>query len=258
MRKFVGLFFAIASVQPVVAAERPGAAVPLSIDGRGGIIVHVLVNDTGPYRFILDTGTSRSIVSDRLARELDAPLVAKSEVVTNAGSEVHVVARLAAIAIASTRVANVLSPVLPEARLGLLGAGVRGVLGQDFLSAFNYTLDYRRSLLTWDEPLTCGTRGTVRLNAAEGRFVMAVEDRSGATLRLVPDSGAEMPVLFRAERPRAMTSPMKDLRVGEVTLKRLDAYNVQRIDPNADGLLPLHQFATVSFAAGGACLWARK
>jgi hypothetical protein len=184
--------------------------------------------------------------------------VAKSEVVTSAGSEIHLVARIAAIAIASTRVANVLAPVLPEARLGLLGRDVRGILGQDFLSAFNYTLDYRHALLTWDEPLTCGARGTVSLKAAEGRFVMVLTDATGATLRLVPDSGAEVPVLFRGERPDDQTSTVRELRVGDVTLKRINAYNVQRIDPNADGLLPLHQFAAVSFAAGGTCLSARK
>ena len=258
MRKFAVLFAAIASVQPVLAAGPPEPPVPILVDARGGIGVEVRVNGAGPYRFILDTGASRSIVSDGLARQLAAPIVAKSEVVTSAGSEIHLVARLATLAIATTRVANLLAPVLPEARLALLGPGIRGIVGQDFLSAFNYTLDYRRALLTWDEGLACGTRGTVRLNAAEGRFVMAVEDGSGTTLRLVPDSGAEVPVLFRGERPRDATSTLRELRVGDVTLKRLDAYNVERIDPNADGLLPLHQFSTVSFAAGGTCLWARK
>jgi hypothetical protein len=35
----------------------------------------------------------------------------------------------------------VLAPVVPSARLAALGRHVRGLLGQDFLSAFNYTLD---------------------------------------------------------------------------------------------------------------------
>jgi hypothetical protein len=33
---------------------------------------------------------------------------------------------------------------------------------------------------------------------------------------------------------------------------------VDREDENADGLLPLHGFSSVSFAARGACLIARK
>ena len=47
--------------------------------------------------------------------------------------------------------ADILESVLPAARHAL-ASGVRGVLGQDFLSAFNYTLDYRRRRLIGDEP----------------------------------------------------------------------------------------------------------
>ena len=40
--------------------------------------------------------------------------------------------------------------------------------------------------------------------------------------------------------------------------RNVAAYNVQRVDANADGLLPLHHFGAVSFAAGGACLLVRN
>ena len=246
------------SVLPGSAADRRRPAVPLEIDAQGGIVVEVSVNGSGPYRFLLDTGTSRSIVSDVLARELDAPVVAKSEVVTNTGTELRLVVSLASLSIAAARVERILAPVLPEARFAPIGPGVRGVLGQDFLSAFNYTLDYRHARLTWDEPLTCAAPGAVRLVRAEGRFVMTVKEDSGATLRLVPDSGAEAPILFHAERIREMTSTLRLLRVGTIALKDVTAYNVERMDPNADGLLPLHRFAAVSFGAGGSCLVARK
>jgi hypothetical protein len=86
---------------------------------------------------------------------------------------------------------------------------------------------------------------------------MAVEGDRGA-LRLVPDSGADAPILFHAARPRQAASRLPLLRIGAVTLKDVAAYNVQRVDPDADGLLPLHRFAAVSFAAGGGCLVARK
>jgi hypothetical protein len=129
---------------------------------------------------------------------------------------------------------------------------VRGLLGQDFLSAFNYTLDYRRSRLTWDEPLPCDAGGAVPLVAAEGRFVMALEAGRGTPLRMVPDSGAEVAVLFRAAaaEPRFV--------VGAVTLRDVRVLVIDRDDPNADGLLPLHGFSSVSFAAGGSCLMARR
>ena len=264
-------------------------SVPLTIDERGGAIVDARVNGAGPFRFLVDTGASRSIVADDLAMELKAPVVAKSEVIGSAGSDMRLVVRLGSVAVDSARVNALLAAVVPAARLAPLGRGVRGLLGQDFLSAFNYTLDYRRGRLTWDEALTCNARGAVPMIAADGRFVMALEDGDGAPLRLVPDSGAEVPVLFRpslarrASRPsvegrapavapvaavmltgtsgggtRAQATAIDTLRVGTVTLRNLRAYTVDRDDDNVDGVLPLHAFSSVSFAAGGGCLIARR
>lgn len=249
-------------------------SVPLTIDERGGVIVDARVNGAGPFKFIVDTGASRSIVADDLATALGAPVVAKSEVVGSAGSDMRFVVRLGSVAVDSARVDALLAAVVPAVRLSQLGRGVRGLLGQDFLSAFNYTLDYRRARLTWDEALTCDARGAVRMIAAEGRFVLALEDQRGAPLRMVPDSGAEVAMLFRA--PEARTGPaavvaalsgsgrlaqvtaIRTLRVGSVTLRDLRAYAVDREDEHADGLLPLHAFGSVSFAAGGGCLIVRR
>lgn len=254
MRHIAVLAVLFASALPLSAADRARtSAIPVTIDAHGGIVVEVRVNEAGPYRFLLDTGTSRSIVSDVLARQLAAPTVAKSDVVTNAGSEVRLVVRLTSLAVASARVNDVLAPVLPESDLAQIGPGVRGVLGQDFLSAFNYTLDYRHARVTWDEPLSCERPGAVPMIAAEGRFVMALAGDAGSVLRLVPDSGADAPVWFGTGRKAPRT-----VRVGGVKLDHLEAYRVERADDHADGLLPLHHFGAVSFAAGGACLVARK
>jgi hypothetical protein len=197
------------------------------------------------------------MVSDSLARELDAPVVAKTEVVTSAWSELHLVVRLASIAVAPSRVDDLLAPVLPDARLLEAGPGIRGVLGQDFLSGFNYTLDYERARLSWDEPMACDAPAAVPLAAVEGRFVMAVRDERGAALRLVPDSGADAVVLFSRQAPSSRSARLGGVRIGDVTLRSVQAAVVERADAGVDGLLPLHRFAAVSFAAGGGCLTVR-
>jgi len=253
MRRILMIGIVAFTAAPLAAADRTRPEVPLVIDGQGGITVAVRVNDAGPYTFLLDTGASRSIVSDELAQELGAPVVARTEVVTNEGSDMRVVVRLSSVILASARVDALLAPVLPAAQLGRAGRGVRGVLGQDFLSSFNYTLDYRRSRLTWDEPLTCEAPGAVRMTAAEGRFVL-VAQADGGSLRLVPDTGAEIAFLFRGN-PRPRTSAF---RIGDVILREVRTAIVDREDPNVDGLLPLHGFRAVSFAAGGSCLVVRK
>jgi predicted aspartyl protease len=260
MRQLLIPMLVTMAVSPLAGADRTRpAGVPLSIDDKGGIIVDVRVDGAGPFKFLLDTGTSRTVVADDLARELGAPVVAKSEVVTSGGPDLRLVVRLGSIVMSSMHVDGVLAPVVPASRLAPLGRGVRGLLGQDFLSAFNYTLDYRRARLTWDEAWACTTAGAVRMQAAEGRFAMILEGDAGAPLRLVPDSGAEVPVVFRATGTRrARVATLPTLRIGDVTLRNLDAYIVERQDADADGLLPLHGFSSVSFAAGGGCLVARR
>jgi predicted aspartyl protease len=260
------------------AADRTRPRVPLTIDEHGAVIVEVRVNDAGPFKFIVDTGSARSAVSDTLARELGARIVARSEVVTSAGSAMHLVARLATVALGARsemHVTGILAPILPESRLVALGRGVRGILGQDFLSAFNYTLDYRLSRLTWDAPLGCEGPDVVPMARLEGRFVMTLE--AAVPLRLVPDSGADALVLFSTPampvtearhghitvrdlvgaRPARVTTVPR-LRLGGVTVRDIAAFVIDRAEPGVDGLMPLHRFASVSFAAGGACLVARQ
>lgn len=253
-RALVTGLIVLASAMGIDAADGI-RTVPVAIDGQGGIAVPVVVNGAGPFVFILDTGAARSIVADDLARELAAPVVAKSEVVTSAGSAMRLVVRLASVGVASAEVNAVLAPVLPAASLARLGRGVRGLLGQDFLSAFNYTLDYRRRRLTWDEGLTCDVPEAVRMSAAEGRFVLVAETGRGSRVRLVPDSGAAVAVLFQGREPSPRPS---EFRVGGVTLYDVPTAVIARDDPAADGLLPLHGFSAVSFAAGGSCLIVRK
>jgi predicted aspartyl protease len=274
MRRLLIPVLVTLSAVPAAAADRaPAAGVALSIDARGGVAVDVRVDGAGPFRFLIDTGAARTIVADDLARELGAAAVAMTDVVTSAGSDTRLVVRLASIAVSSVKVDGVLAPVVPASRLAQLGRGVRGLLGQDFLSTFNYTLDYRRARLTWDESSLCGSRGAVPLEASEGRFTMLLVRDGGAALRVVPDSGAEVPVFFHALGGRtaaamvtglgagataATMSTLGTLQVGDVTLRNLDAYIVERSGAGADGLLPLHRFSSVSFAAGGACLVARR
>ena len=266
---------------PAEGADRrraePSAA--LSIDERGGIVVPVLVGGVGPFNFMLDTGATRSLVGDDLAGLLNAPLVARAELVTSAGTEMQGVVRLARVAVAGAQVESLLASVLPAARLRALGTGVRGLLGQDFLSAFNYTLDYRRRRLTWDEPgdVNCGDPAALRLVPAEGRYVVHLPV-SGATraLRLVPDTGAEAFVFFHAPGAPApaaaiggarvtgvagsravRTASAPRLVVGGVTFRDQLAVIIDRQDDAADGLLPLHAFESVSFNMRDACMLVR-
>jgi hypothetical protein len=163
--------------------------------------------------------------------------------------------------------------VLPDSASSILGPGIDGVLGQDFLAHFNYTLDFRRSRLVWADE--AGHPAAVRLPLlpSEGRFLVPLpqDDSCRCQIRLVPDSGTDSIVLFEGAATRdlpieaqpgalnlgsltggsaARAVTLKRLHVGRVTLRDQPA-GVVRIDPagpdRGDGLLPLHLFARVHF-----------
>ncbi|MFL6183176.1 MAG: aspartyl protease family protein [Actinomycetes bacterium] len=248
------------------------------MDERGGVVVPVTIDGSGPFRFMLDTGSSRSAVADDLASELAARLVARTEVVSSAGPEMHDVARLERVELAGARATFLLASVIPAARLRTIGSEIRGVLAQDFLSEFNYTLDYRRGRLTWDGTgiASCDNRAAVPLVASEGRYVVKVSDGRSQSLRLVPDSGADSLVLFASPRTddaptapgtvsvtgvtgsaRARKARAPRLIVGDVTLPNSPAVIVERDYAESDGLLPLHFFASVSFNMQDGCMIVR-
>ena len=162
---------------------------------------------------------------------------------------------------------------LPPAAAGMLGDGILGVLGQDFLSQFNYTLDFWGSRLFWDgeDRIEKGVR--LALEPSRGRFLVHLpqDARCRCPVRLVPDSGANGVVLFagtEADRlvvNTAVTSMrtstlvgegaargviVRTLLVGPAILRNLPAARVvlpHDTTEEGDGLLPLSLFARVSF-----------
>jgi hypothetical protein len=265
-----------------------GDAVGFDVDENGAVVVATRIDGAGPFRFLVDTGSSHSAVGDGVARRLGLHAIAKAEIMSATGQSMRPVVRLGRTVVGVAARDGMLASVLPSADLGRLGSGVDGVLGQDFLAAFDYTLDYLHGRLTWtadgaiDEPaarLTLAPEG--------GRFLATLPQGAGrGTVRLVPDTGSAALVIFDpapgdgtgalrllpangqarlsgvvGERTVERTI-VQALRVGELVMHNEPAVVIERplsASGHADGLLPLHRFARVSFNARQRCLliWGR-
>jgi predicted aspartyl protease len=257
--------------------------VRFTLEEGGAVLVPVTVDGAGPFRFLLDTGSSRSAIAAELAEALGAPVVARSEVVTSTGRAFSPVVRLSRPALGNTSVDSLLALKLPADALGGGHVRVSGVLGQDFLGPHNYTLDYRRRTLTWgDGPVPDRVSDTrVPLVWREGRVLAELAQDDARIVRLVPDSGANALILFT----RSGSSPLpidrvagrielmagtgrrdvlpvvvRTLKVGSITLRNQSAVAVERDEPDApdgDGLLPLHEYRSVSFNSDGYIVFRR-
>jgi hypothetical protein len=178
------------------------------------------------------------------------------------------------------RVQRLLVLALPAESIDQTGRAV-GVLGQDVLSRWVYTIDYRaRELsLSLDMP-ACGSRAVrVPLVRSAGGLVAAIElGGAPGPFQLVPDSGADRLVLFGRTssslpalslvgkvRVRSVTGEasarlvrLGRLEVGGITVGDLDALLLDDRPPGdamGDGLLPLHLFGRVTFDVAGSSLW---
>ena len=253
------------------------AADPLSftLTDTGQILVPTMVNGSGPYQFVLDTGANRSVISDTLAARLSLPPAAVTEVVSSTGSALSAVVRLHSISLGSHLASNVLAPVLKSERIHAVHAQADGIVGQDVLIDAHYRLDYRRKRVIWlsgGDDNSSGTRLTLR--RLEGRFLVELpqSSRPDSVALLVPDSGASTLVLFQQDGRTAIpataldavvraatatgysqmqTAMVPKLRVGKdmlwdqpaVLLPSPAGAGEQRLD----GLLPLSWFSEVTF-----------
>lgn len=238
----------------------------------GSIVVPVTIGGTGGYRFVIDTGSSRTVISTRLWKSLRLPAVSKTEVVTPAGRAMAYIVRLDRLAIDGHPPVNVAAAVMPADRYAA-GQQVDGLIGQDLLAGLVYTIDYEQRIVTWHPPGEWLAGERVPLQIRDNRLLVSLSQHDGdpAPLSLVPDSGSDALVLFAHAKDKLRLTPLDvgtlsslagtrlvhrvridDLIVGGTRLQNPHAVLIdgEGTREMGDGLLPLNVFASVTINAG--------
>ena len=259
---------------PEAAVQALPDAVALTLESDGLVSVEAHVNGAGPFRLLLDTGTSTSAVSRKLMRTLQLTAVATADLVTPSGSRARDVVRLDVLSLGAASKRGLLATVLEDRDLDALGSRIDGIVGQDFLVEQHYTIDYRRGRLSWSAEAyhEAPAGATLELRLKHGRWLVGLpQEGEDRVLWLVADSGAESLGLFdRGSAPLLKTRPgrccvgvttvngkgsarlavVPELKVGSQVIRNRRAVILDRegaYSPGGDGLLPLRMFATVSF-----------
>jgi len=262
-------------VSSFATAASAATTLPFALTPQGAIVVPVSVNSGAPVPFLLDTGSTASVISSEAAASAGAPIVAQARLVTAGGQKNAVVARIEHLAIGTVHAGSLLATVVSTCELNLpdvaaAGRQLQGVIGQDVLAPLRYTIDYRSRHIVWhDGPAPLPRHGSVfDLEPDDQRFLVRLPQEH-VVLRLVPDTGADALVLFHMSGPALSSVTVGDtigltglggtrtgqrvqipkLRIGSTTMSNMAAVVVDREpeSPAADGLLPLHLFARVTF-----------
>jgi hypothetical protein len=125
-------------------------SVPLRLVQHSQIVVKVVINHSGPYDFMVDTGAQVTTVDPALAAELH---LKTQGTVGVTGVEVFArssFTRLESVDAGSNVVENVLTVIQNLGQTQLADHRVRGVLGGNFLEHFDLLVDYPHEILCLD------------------------------------------------------------------------------------------------------------
>lgn len=226
------------------------------------VFADVSIGATGPYRFLVDTGSESSLIDPALAARLGIRPAFRIELVTQQSTRLVPGARVSAVRIGKRPLPDLemLLQDVTEARR--LDRSVQGVLGLNALNGFDFTLSPATGHL--HDALERPSGEVVPFRRIDGRIALTA--RMGSeSLTLALDSGSSHVVLFRTPEAMAKTKPVSStfttiegarsvvpacwtaemvftsrLRVGV-----LPAAIVERKDTRIEGLLPAAIFKTI-------------
>ncbi len=271
-------FFALASAAACAAGDIVQA--DFIVTHGYMVVVPVFVNGAGPFNFLLDTGTSRTMVNSKVAAQLALRMVDTRVIVGIQGSATVSRVHCDSVSIGAAKVPGLDLSVLP----GVAGfpSDLGGILGEDFLENFNVLIDNRHHRIelqpgqgTLADGLT-GERLPIRLDGIMdgqptiGRLIVTGRSpelsRNGISLLL--DSGANSLLLFggreslgvgaeelmgsvasasNASKTVAIYSKIvRQFRLGNKVLLNLMAVAPpSRPGTDTDGLLPTSLFSSI-------------
>jgi len=241
------------------AAPANGCPIPLEAN-RTSFSTWVHIGTDGPFRFLVDTGTTITVIDRTLATRIG---------VQPSGTIAAVSSTSGALEVQQAEVRDFRAGTVTVARAKVLIADLPhfanhgpldGILGMSFFAGHSMLLDLRNRCIQLDVPPVAGN--TLKAHEVVGRVAIETEG-----LNLILDSGSSFAVLT-SSRARAFTVEsgtaeltsaagvsrttaviVPRLKLGRLTLRNVTAIVAPREDARVDGLLPITLFERVYIAA---------
>lgn len=156
--------------------------VPVSIDGKG------------PYRFLVDTGAERTVISEELARELSLGAGADARMHTMSGVGNVETVIIPKLRVSARTVKGINAPALSRYHLG-----AEGMLGVDSLQSQRVLFDFVKKNMTispsrLEEEHYDGDTIVVTARSKFGRLILADARADGQKVWVIIDTGSQVSV----------------------------------------------------------------
>lgn len=167
--------------------------VELGKDANNRMTVAVNLSGTGPYRFLVDTGSDRTAVSREVATRLKL-LPGKNATMHSitGSSEVRTV-RIPELRLSKRQINVADAPLLSSVNMG-----ADGILGIDSLRSQRVVLDFKAAMMTIvpsaQRPVASEDKDTIVVRARErnGRLILTHASANGVPVTIVLDTGSEV------------------------------------------------------------------
>jgi predicted aspartyl protease len=205
------LLICVSSLPATAAPATTEVTVRIRIANDYLIVVPVTINGSGPYDFLLDTGSNNTILDQKLADELALP---RGKATTHFGVKESM--SLSAVYADSLSIAGATVDgkglfLFSSANLRSLPPKVRGILGEDFLQNFDILIDYRHQIIQFESGLgplaetLAGERLPIQLGGTRqgkptfGRLILLgrIHELGDNPISLLLDSGVNNLTLLR-------------------------------------------------------------
>lgn len=243
---FAGMAAALALAAPLRGQEQPAAQTGTRLpdqqnaetlgylpDATTRMTVPVNIAGQGPFRFVVDTGAERTVISRELARDLD--LSPGRTAVVHSMTEVS---RIDTVVIPGLQIGNRTVSDIHAPALSRSDLGASGMLGVDSLQRQRVVFDFGRQEMT----ISPSRQREERWPAGEivvtgrrlyGRLVLVDASVDGQRVWVILDTGSQVSVgntaLRNALLRRGRLGPTRPIQLLSITGGRLDAeYSVAR------------------------------
>ena len=240
---------AIATPPPPIEAAGPTDTLKMVQDSSSRLTLPVMVNGRGPYNFLVDTGSERSVISRELAAALDLPPGPPVRVHQTTGDDLVKTVVIDHLAVGVRGIDHVEAPALAAEDLG-----AAGLLGVDALRDLHIVMDFQTMRMSSApsrpepfDPHTIVVRGRSRF----GQLILVNASVRGVPVYVVLDSGSQLsvgnPALLKLLTGHSVGfDPPKTTELISVTGRRMTVELDQIAEANVGGI-SIHNM-TLAFA----------
>jgi predicted aspartyl protease len=164
--------------------------------------VPVMIDDKGPFRFMIDTGSQATAVSREITTSLALPHAGRVNLLGMASLRQVDLAAIGRLTVGQHHISEISAPVLERANIG-----ADGIIGLDALQDFRVLIDFRASSMAVEDMRgvrrpDAGFEIVVRAQPRMGQLLITNALVEGIRTAVIIDTGAEMSMANPALRER--------------------------------------------------------